>query len=835
MKINRLFLLLLLPGVMLCRSCTKDERQMLVKTGTVTNILTTTAYISGDILDLGEGVSQYGHCWSTTPNASTYDIKTTLGIPTGIGGFTSEMTGLLPGTVYFVKAYCSRGETIVYGSEINFTTATADLPQLSTTEITGITKTAAVTGGNITSQGGTPVTSRGVCWSTAANPIADANKTTNGTGTGNFVSNITDLSAGTTYYVRAYATNDGGTNYGNELSFTTLSEASVPPTVTTSDVTSLTTNSALCGGEVTDEGSESVTARGVCWGKDPNPTITNSTTNDGTGPGSFTSSLTGLSPGTKYYVRAYATSSAGTSYGNEHNFTTGAVLAELTTVEINTITTTTAKSGGNITSDGGSSVTARGVCWSSSPTPTLSDSHTVDDFGTGTFISSLTALESNTKYYVCAYATNSIGTAYGNVLSFPTLAQLTTTAVSGIGITTATGGGSVASGGGADITERGVCWSINPNPTILNNTCQDGGGTGGFSCSLSNLTSNTKYYVRAYATNDGGTNYGNQVEFVTLPSVGSNIIYSVYSDGAVIGSTIEEGGGEAITARGVCWSYTNPTIADDKTEDNTGSGSFISHITGLPHSFSVTITMRYRTYATNISGTSYGSLQEFTTTKDVFGVDAYYYTTVQLGEQLWFRENLKTSKYANGDLIPTTTAIIEDEPNPKYQWVYNDLAQNLNDYGRLYTWPAITDPRGVCPTGWHVPTDDDWSELEVYLQNNDFNYNGIIDSDTYRSTNNYTAKALSSLTLWSASSVAGAPGNTDFPYYRNRSGFIALPGGRRTSTGGFWDLGSSGYWWSSTGNSVVATSRSISSSNATFIRTTSSQSNYGYAVRCIKD
>jgi len=186
----------------------------------------------------------------------------------------------------------------------------------------------------------------------------------------------------------------------------------VTPTLTTTSVGSITTTSATAGGNITVDGGASVTGRGVCWATTTEPTITNSKTSDGTGIGSFSSSLTGLNPGMTYFIRAYATNSAGTAYGNEFSFTTTANLSTITTTAITAITSSSATSGGNITIDGGGTITARGVCWSTTTGPTISNTKTTDGAGIGSFVSSLTALAPGTKYYVKAYATNSAGTAY---------------------------------------------------------------------------------------------------------------------------------------------------------------------------------------------------------------------------------------------------------------------------------------------------------------------------------------------------------------------------------------------------------------------------------------
>ena len=589
---------------------------MMVSTGEVTNILQNSAEASGLIIDLGKGVADHGHCYAKTASVTVNNLKTMLGVPSGNGGFTSVLVNLEAGTEYYIKAYVSNGKEIVYGKEISFTTAAATLPVITTSGITDITHKAAKGGGNISSDGGAPVTARGVCWSDTPNPTTANNKTADATGTGSFFSSITGLTPNTTYYVRAYAINVAGTAYGNEVSFITAASAVAPP-VTTTAITLITTTMASSGGNISNDGGEPVTARGVCWDTTANPTIANSKTSDGTGTGSFTSSLTGLTHGDTYFVRAYATNIVGTGYGNELTFTANSDVPTLTTAAITAVTSNTAESGGDISSDGGSPVTARGVCWSTSANPTIANSATTNGTGIGSFVSNLTGLNPATFYYVRAYATNSAGTAYGNQVSFTTSAftpTLTTVAITSITATTASSGGNISSDGGALVTARGVCWSTATGPTIADSKTTNGTGTGSFVSSIIGLSSNTTYYLRAYATNSAGTAYGNEVNFKTsagLPSLTTTEVTSITSNTAVSGGDITNDGGAPVTARGVCWRTTqNPTISDNLTTDGSGTGIFVSSIAGL----SPLTTYYVKAYATNSAGTAYGNEVNFTTT-----------------------------------------------------------------------------------------------------------------------------------------------------------------------------------------------------------------------------
>ena len=246
-------------------------------------------------------------------------------------------------------------------------------------------------------------------------------KLEDGTGTGGFSSSLNGLTADTTYYLRSYATNAAGTYYGDEQSFTTGDGVVA---LMTNPFFDIRMNSVITGGYITDDGGAAITARGVCWSTLANPTIADNKTEDGTGTGSFSSSLNGLTADTTYYLRSYATNAAGTYYGDEQSFTTGDGVVALTTNPVSNISFNSAITGGYITDDGGAAITARGVCWSTLANPTIADNKTEDGTGTGNFSSFLNGLTADTTYYLRSYATNAMGTFYGDEQTFTFVVEI---------------------------------------------------------------------------------------------------------------------------------------------------------------------------------------------------------------------------------------------------------------------------------------------------------------------------------------------------------------------------------------------------------------------------
>jgi uncharacterized protein (TIGR02145 family) len=370
---------------------------------------------------------------------------------------------------------------------------TAQVPVLTTAAASGVTQTTAQSGGTITSDFGVTVTARGVCWSTNnPTPTVTDSMTTDGAGVGSFSSSITGLTAGMSYYVRAYATNNAGTGYGSAIWFATLPAV---PVLTTAAISAVTETTAECGGIITSDGGAPVTTRGVCWSTDQSPTINDSKTTDITGAGSYTSFITGLTGNTPYYVKAYATNSAGTGYGSAASFTTLPVVPVLFTAAVSAVTETTAECGGIITSDGGATVTARGVCWSTNPTPTVTDSKTSDGAGVGSFVSSITGLTHDTPYYIRAYATNSVGISYGIIRSFTTTDSMgTVTDIDGNVYQTVTIGSQVWMAENLEVTHYSNGDSI---PNVTDSTVWSTLTTGAY-CNYDNNTANAAVYGRLY-------------------------------------------------------------------------------------------------------------------------------------------------------------------------------------------------------------------------------------------------------------------------------------------------------------------------------------------------
>jgi len=406
------------------------------------------------------------------------------------------------------------------------------VPTLTTAPASGVTVTAAATGGDVISDGGAALSERGVVYSTEPNPtLATGAKLIAGSGVGSFAIELSGLAPNTTYFVRAYAINTSGVGYGTQVSFTTQM---IPATAISNNVPlpgcSDTLGSFAYYVLSVPVGQASLTVQTYGGTGDCDLFIRRAEfptlfewDESSTGSGNEESvEIPNPQPG-NYYIMLHAF----------HAYTEVSLLATYTglvvtppsvvTELVDTITTNSAAAGGYIASSGGAAVSERGVVYGTAEFATVdTGTKAVSGSGVGGFTVDLSELASGTTYYVRAYATNSAGTAYGEQVSFDTLSQpitvpsVTTSTVVGATHNTATVGGNVTSAGGAAVIERGVVFDTTETPTVnTGNKVTSGNGTGSFTAILGGLSPETNYYVRAYAINVAGIAYGTELSFRT--------------------------------------------------------------------------------------------------------------------------------------------------------------------------------------------------------------------------------------------------------------------------------------------------------------------------------
>jgi len=768
-----------------------------------------------------------------------------------------------------------------------------DYSTVVTKPVTNIAQTSVTLNGEVTEDGGATVTARGFCWGTSENPVVNTNfpnsYSTDGTGTGTFSHALTGLTVGTTYHVRAYAKNSMGTAYGEDLTFTTATYAlptgDAQPCPNTPTVTDIDGNSyptvqignqcwmaenlrttkfandvvistdftasattpyckkiihnldnyeclynwaAVLGGAASSDANPS-NVQGICpdgwhvpsaaeWAqlRDYMSDQPGYLCNNIIGTiGKALASTTGWSSSNYQYavgnnqsannISAFTATPDGYYYNNSFagqgtkarfwscspraGYPEDAMCAEVSydeagfredasyfktaglavrclkgqgvapsivakpTVSTGTpsdVTMNSAQCTGQIISNGGLAVTACGLAWSTSAVTSLSDRTTDQPDNTGAFTATLTDLLPATTYHVRAYATNSEGTSYGEDRTFttaaPTLPMVTTDEVTNITGTTAVSGGEVTHEGASEVIKHGVCWGTSHNPTLDDHYTEANGG-GSFASNMMNLTPGTTYYVRAYATNSNGTGYGNEVSFTTQ--------------------------------------FANcGTVTDNDPTPNT-------------------------------------------------------YNTVQIGNQCWMAENLRSTRYADG--TPIVLGTISSETTP-YRYAPDNNANNVATYGYLYNWAAVmqwasssnanpSGVQGICPTGWHVPSDAEWTQLQEY-----------VGAHYACGTNSSTAiaKALASATGWNNSTGGECVPGNQTAYTNNASGFSALP------AGGYKHISSTNYDYHYSGYNAVFWSATESASGYAMYRDLYYNSAYvdsdegiridgGYSVRCLKD
>jgi hypothetical protein len=583
----------------------------------VTSVSSTTASSGGDITNTGGStITVKGVCWSLSASPTVNDFKTTDGTATIPGTYNSSLASLIPGTLYYVRAYATNSAGTAYGNQLSFTTLIS--PTVSTGIATSITTTTVTLNGTVNANGQSTTvtfeyglsTTYGILIIATQSPVTGSNNT-------GVSADLTGLDAGATIHFRVKAVSLGGTSYGPDQTFTTLC---IVPSATTNSASNITSASVTLNGTVNANNfSTSVTFEyglSLSYGSSVTATTNPVTGNTNTAVSAIAG---GLDPNTLYHFRVKTVNCGGTIYGGDQTFTTLCTAPSATTSTATNLGTASATLNGivnannfstNVTFEYGTT-TSYGSSKAASPGSVTGSSNT----GVNAVI---TALSPNTLYHFRVKTISCGGTVNGDDLTFTTLCaapSATTNTATDINTSSSTLNGSVnANNSSTSVTfEYGTTLSygtsISATPSMVTGT-----GNTVVNAGVSGLTSNSTYHFIVKAINCGGTISGSDMTFISLPSVTTSLVSNITTSSAMGGGLIVPGGGEAILSRGICWSpLPGPTTANSKTIDGAGTGSFTSNITGLGS----WTTYYVRAYATNSAGTSYGNEISFVTPRTI--------------------------------------------------------------------------------------------------------------------------------------------------------------------------------------------------------------------------
>ena len=616
----------------------------------------------------------------------------------------------------------------------------------------------ATVGGNVTNAGFGELTERGICYGTSENPtVEDSKVVATGTTTGAFTCLLSGLETDQKYYARAYATNAAGTTYGDNVEFTIYED----PQLSMVEVTVAATGTITAQANLAQEGINTITELGICWGttEDIDPDNDGSTKVTAIALGDYTLTLEGEFTEGTYYVRAYAKTAEGVFTSAEYK--TFTITAPEVTTGTATVVDGQMQLNGELTKLGTPAATEMGVCWGTTAEPNVEGDHqAASAVAEGEYSVTATNLTAGT-YNARAYATYAFGTVYGDAVEFTISAPVVTTGADpvvdneGQKVTVS---GNVTDAGSADITKRGICYGTTAEPDTTNKVAA-AAGTGEFSATLTDLTAGVTYYARAYAVNAFGIAYGEDVTFQLevltdepVVTTGTATYNTATGNIDAAGEVVSAGLGGEVTERGICYSTSaNPTVDDSKVAaESAGTGEFNVTLTGLTQN---TI-YHLRAYATNAAGTSYGDEitvgAAYSCGDKIKDIDGNEYRTVKIGTQCWMAEDLRVKHTPSGgemiDWKPGLQNSTTDLQNKRY--CYEITNDNIGT-SVFYPWATAVDGtvttnvdtkvQGICPTGWHIPSYKEFGVMFVYLDN-DFN----IGSPIHRTSNNNDATAQNS-------------------------------------------------------------------------------------------